>query len=50
VAAADPKKVKALQLDSKDIIATTHFDAALTPEQKTAFNQIWTEVSAGYGG
>jgi putative spermidine/putrescine transport system substrate-binding protein/spermidine/putrescine transport system substrate-binding protein len=50
VAAADPKQVKALQLNSKNIIATTHFDAALTPAQKTAFNQIWTEVSAGYGG
>ena len=49
VAAADQKTVKALQLDSKDIIATTHFDAALTPTQKTAFKQLWTEVSAGYG-
>lgn len=50
VQAADQKTVKALQLDSKDIIASTHFDSALTQQQKTAFNQLWTEVSASYGG
>lgn len=50
VAEADPKTVKALELDAEDVIATTKFAGPLTPAQRTAFNQIWSEVSAGYGG
>ncbi len=47
---ADPKTVKALELDRQDIIESTHFAEPLTPEQRTSFNQIWSEVTAGYGG
>jgi spermidine/putrescine transport system substrate-binding protein len=47
---ADPKTVKALELDRADVIEATHFAEPLTPEQRTAFNQIWSEVTAGYGG
>lgn len=50
LADADPKTVKALQLDRKNVIATTHFAQPLTPQQRTSFNQIWSEVTAGYGG
>jgi spermidine/putrescine transport system substrate-binding protein len=49
VAEADPKTVKALELDAEDVIATTKFSGPLTPDQRTAFNQVWSEVSAGYG-
>ena len=48
--AADPKTVEALELDRADIIEATHFAEPLTQEQRTAFNQIWSEVTAGYGG
>ncbi|CAA9329270.1 MAG: hypothetical protein AVDCRST_MAG36-833 [uncultured Nocardioidaceae bacterium] len=47
---ADPATVKALELDRADVIASTHFAEPLTPEQRTSFNQIWSEVTAGYGG
>jgi hypothetical protein len=50
LAQADPKTVKALQLDRKDVIASTHFAQPLTTAQRTSFNQIWSEVTAGYGG
>ncbi len=41
---ADPKTVKALQLDDPDIRKTTHFDMALTRRQRSAFGRIWAEV------
>jgi spermidine/putrescine transport system substrate-binding protein len=50
LADADPKTVKALELDREDVIATTHFAEPLTTAQRTAFNQMWSEVTAGYGG
>jgi len=50
LAKADPKTVKALELDREDVIATTHFAQPLTPAQRTSFNQVWSEVTAGYGG
>jgi len=51
-AAADflARPVEALELDRADIIEATHFAEPLTQEQRTAFNQIWSEVTAGYGG
>jgi spermidine/putrescine transport system substrate-binding protein len=50
VGEADQKTVKSLQLDRKDVIATTHFAEPLTQKQRTSFNQVWSEVTAGYGG
>lgn len=47
---ADPANVQALQLDAQDVIASTNFDQSLTPQQRTEFNQIWSEVIAGLGG
>jgi spermidine/putrescine transport system substrate-binding protein len=47
---ADAKTVKSLELDAPDIIAQTQFAPSLTEQQRTDFNELWTEVAAGVGG
>ncbi len=47
---ADPATVKALQLNASNVIASTNFDQSLTPQQRTEFNQVWSQVIAGLGG
>jgi spermidine/putrescine transport system substrate-binding protein len=47
---ADPKNVEVLQLDQEDVLAATDFAEPLTPQQRTQFNQVWTQVTAGLGG
>lgn len=47
---ADQQIVEDLQLDRQEVLDRTHFAVYLTPDQRTAFNQLWSEVVASYGG